>query len=114
MTTIYDIVGWRVWYTEGRKYDSKDTYWEQLPSSGVILFVLYQREKERRRLMLGVSLYWKDGEIYACDNAADAIIRNGLPPECIKRGKWVTDGEYGDALKQASLAVLAPDESDRI
>lgn len=112
--TPFDIVGWRAWYTGGRKFDSSTSRWEDLPPEGVLLFCLYQRERKRRRLMLGVTLYWKDGEIYACDNTADADIRPDLPAECIKRGKWATDAEYQTALGEAAAAQDAPDESVRI
>lgn len=114
MTTKYDIVSWRAWYVGGNRFNSNDTFWEDLPSEGVIFFVLYQRERKRRRFMLGVSLYWRDGKIFACDNTADAIIRSDLPSEYIKRGKWTTDAEYSEALAEATEMIVAPNENDRI
>lgn len=108
------IVGWRAWYVDGRYFDSSYSRWEDLPRDGVIIFVLYNRTRHHRRLMLGVSLYWKDGEIYACDNKADARIRPGLARRFIKRGKWTTDTEYYWALDEATAAKQAPDEALRI
>ncbi len=64
--------------------------------------------------MVGVTLYWKDGDIYACDNVADADIPAGLSPRFIKRGKWVTDSEFGRAREEADAALCAPNESVRI
>lgn len=110
----YDIVGWRAWYAGGRKFDSGTTCWEDLPAEGVLIFVLYQRERRRCRRMLGVTLYWKDSDIYACDDTNDANIREDLPANCVKRGKWVTDGEMGLAQEEARAAIEAPDESQRI
>lgn len=112
--TKYDIVSWRAWYTGERKYNSETTKWEDLPAEGVLCFVFYQREKKRRRLMAGVTLYWNDGEIFAGDNVADAEIRSNLPQEFIKRGKWVTDAEFGKAYDEASAIRQSPNESVRI
>ena len=104
----FDVVGWRAWYVGGQAYSSADTAWEALPRDGALIFVLYQRERKRRRIMAGVSLYWRDGDIYACDNAADALIPAGLPENCIKRGKWTTDAEYGTASEAARDAMESP------
>lgn len=112
------IVSWRAWYTEGRKFDSVNTHWEDLPQDGVLVFVLYQRSKGHRRMMCGVSLYWKEeireGTIYACDNVADALIPDGLSQKYIKRGKWTTDEEYARVREEALQSQQSPDESLRI
>jgi hypothetical protein len=107
------IVGWRAWYTEGRKFDSATTRWEDLPPEGALVFMLYQRTRGHRRIMACVSLYWKDGDIYACDNVADALIPQSLPEKFIKRGRWTTDQEYLDAYQAAWAHEDAPDESLR-
>jgi len=104
-----------VWYAGGDVYDSLHTPWRDLPSAGVLLFVLYQRERKRRRIMSGVTLYWHDGAvIYACDHTADADISAGLDVAMVKRGRWVSDDEYGRAAADAFDAKEAPDESLRV
>ncbi len=105
------IVGWRAWYTQGRKYDSSTTKWEDLPDDGALVFVLYQKSRPHRRMMLGVSLYWHIGDVYACDNAADALIPEGAS---VKRGKWTTDPEQKQVLDEANQAWEAPDEGQRV
>lgn len=107
------IVGWRAWYTDGRMYNSLTTDWVDLPAEGALVFTLYQRPRKRRRIMCGVTLYWKDDEKYCCDNTADADIPEDLPAEFVKRGKWVTDTELEAARTAAFAAMESPDESLR-
>ena len=108
------VVGWRAWYTGGRQFDSGSTLWEELPAVGVLYIVLYNRTRPYRRMMSSVTLYWKDGDMYCCDNTADARIREELPRNCIKEGRWTTDQEYMDTYIAASDTWDAPDESLRV
>ena len=105
------IVSWRAWYTGGRVFESTTTRWEDLPAEGALIFVLFRRTRPYRRMMLGVSLYWHIGDIYACDNAADALIPEGAS---VKKGKWVTDVEFRAASEEATAAWEAPNELERI
>jgi len=115
MASIYSIVGWRAWYSGGRKFDSATTAWKSLPEKGVIGFVLYQREKQRRRIMTGVTLYWQSDDLFCCDNTEDADIPEGLDSSRIKRGKWVSDEEYGAAQEEMRDAMVSPtNEETRI
>lgn len=114
------IVGWRAWYTKGadgkpRIFNSVDHRWADLPTEGVLVFCLYQKTRPRRRIMVGVSLYWHIPEksIFACDNAADAKI-DGISEEWIKHGQWVDDVEYQAAIDAAMAAMDAPDETLRV
>ena len=89
----HGIVGWRAWYTGGRVYDSASCSWEDLPELGVLVILLYCRERHRSRRLSGRSLYWRepteDGFIYGHDDAADAIL-----PEGAERKGWLKRGEY--------------------
>jgi hypothetical protein len=116
MSVDTSIVGWRAWYSGGKEYNSKEHRWQELPSAGVLMFVLYQKTRPYRRVMVGVSFYWHvpDKDIYACDNAEDAQIPVDLDASFIKRGEWVDDPQYNAALEKATATLLAPDESGRI
>lgn len=94
-------------------YDSASCRWEDLPELGVLVVLLYCRERNRSRRMSGRSLYWREGGIYACDDASDAILPEG--DNLVKRGKWVTEEEFAWASNEANrLQNEAPDESLRV
>jgi hypothetical protein len=106
-------IGWRAWYAEGGYYDSTLMEWEELPTDGVLFVIIYWRTRPHCRIMSGKSLYWKDGDIYAYDDAADAITPKD--DRLVKRGKWVTDQEYQDVQQEVMAAqTIAPDESLRV
>jgi hypothetical protein len=115
------IVSWRAWFWDvDRKkilrFDSGGTRWEDLPAHGALMFCLYQRERPRRRMMCGVSLYWHDPstDVYACDDHNDALIPDELDKKFIKYGKWVNDTTMGIVEQEAIDAKIAVDESVRV
>ena len=112
----YRIVGWRAWYSGGRTYDSTMTSWRALPPDGALVFVLYHRRPGHRRIMSGVSLYWRrvteSGIVFACDDAADALL-DGVDTQDLKHGKWVADEEFLAVHDAAVAADEAPDETVR-
>jgi hypothetical protein len=110
------IISWRAWYSDRRRFDSTTTKWEDLPSDGVLHFVLYCKTRPYRRVMAGVSLYWHIPwkSIFACDNREDALGIDDLDVRWIKKGQWVSDQEYNDALREVTAAVEAPNEGDRV
>jgi hypothetical protein len=116
----HGIVGWRAWYSKGRTYNSAEVEWEDLPADGVLVILLYCRERNRSRRLSGRSLYWRepteDGFIYGHDDAADAILPEGAERKgWLKRGKYVTEEEYAWAENQANeFQNSAPDESLRV
>ena len=99
----HGIVAWRAWYTGERVYDSASCRWEDLPAEGVLVVLLYEREPQHSRRMSGRTLYWlhhaPHGDIYACDDTADARIPEGA---MVKEGRWTTEEEMVWAADEAT------------
>lgn len=90
------VIGWRVWYGDDSKYDSKNTRWEDLPDDGVVVVMLYFDNKTRR-IMDGSDWYFR-----AKHKSGDFIYgENSDSPEenrkrygkgiSLKRGQWTTE-----------------------
>ena len=59
-----DVVGWKAWYTTDRFYTSAETRWDDLPSLGVLVIMLYFGERIRR-VMAGTEYYASDGSRFS-------------------------------------------------
>jgi hypothetical protein len=104
------VAAWRAWYTDKRVFESTKTNWTDLPAEGVLCIRLYYGSGGGRgRFMSGSDLYWNDGDIYAHDDVAAAIIRDGLEEAGqVKRGRWTTDDEMAWANQSMMKAEDAP------
>lgn len=110
------VVGWRAWYVTPQghmaRYTSADTRWENLPSVGVLVVLLYYRGRGTRR-MSSKSWYWTEdtpyGTLYAYDDWKDAILPDDYETSPrVKRGKWAHDTVMTTASTEADMAQKYP------
>jgi len=115
------VIGWRAWYADGSKYNSKDTKWSDLPDDGVIVVMLYFDEKKpsgnpKRRIMDGSDWYFQ-----AKHESGDFIYgeNNDSPEEnkkrygediSLKKGKWTAEKIMYASQKEAMEAKICPCE----
>jgi len=109
------VIGWRAWYADGSKYDSKTTKWKDLPEDGVLVVVLYFDDKRPdgkllRRINTGGDWYFKakglEGPIYGQNNDTPEENEKRYGESIsLKRGKWSDDATMQQAEKEASEAV---------
>lgn len=107
------IIGWRIWYTEGRVYDSQMTTWEKLPDDGVLCICYYFSDTTPaglplRRVDSGADYYFKAGDVYGSNNDPPEIILARYPDANIKRGKWTTLDEMNSAEQEMMRANTWP------
>lgn len=92
------LVGWRAYFADGARYDSRGTAPEELPTDGVLGIVKYKPERTRagkpyREILSGYDHYfWWRGEWFGNSDPSDEIERR-YPGALILRGKWVTNAE---------------------
>ena len=107
------VVGWRAWYTDGSKYDSATTRWNDLPDDGVVVIVLYFDNKTRR-IMDGSDWYFR-----AKHESGDFVYgENNDPSEenkkrygediSLKRGQWTTEKVMYGFQKEAMATLECP------
>lgn len=107
------VIGWRVWYADGSKYDSATTRWSDLPNDGVIVAVLYFDDKTRR-VMDGSSWYFRakheSGEFIYGENEDSPEENKKRYGEDIflKRGKWTTEAIMYASQKEAMDSKECP------
>lgn len=112
------VIGWRAWYADESRYDSKATRWEDLPDDGVLVVVLYFDEnrpdgKPLRRINSGVDWYFRakglKGFIYGQNNDTPEENKKRYGDDILlKRGKWADDSMMHRAEREASAAVDCP------
>jgi hypothetical protein len=98
------IVGWRVVYTEGREYTSREHTWDDLPEVGWVEGCIYRLDPDgevRRELWGGSDWYWTDDESgpwYRGTVLESGTSRElpppGVPASRLKAGRWVSDEEF--------------------
>ena len=109
------VIGWRVWYADGSKYDSASTRWENLPGDGVLVIMLYFDNKTRR-IMDGSDWFFRvrheSGEfIYGENN--DSLEENQKrygESISLKRGQWTTENFMRASQKEAMDTKECPCE----
>lgn len=107
------VIGWRTWYADGKKYNSKDMRWNDLPDDGVLVIMLYFDNKTRR-IMDGSSWYFRvkdksGGFIYGeNDDSPEENRKRYGESISLKRGKWTTEKIMQDFQKEAMDAKECP------
>ncbi len=97
------VIGWRVWYDDGRVIDARQAPWEALPADGVQLVMLYHAGGTRR-VMQGNEYYWRwrsdFGLVYAHADTRPDEAR--YPGAVILRGKWTSDENLARIEREAA------------
>lgn len=97
------IVGWRIWYTGGRVFDSKLSNWQELPGDDVLFVMLYLDEftdsTRYRHARYGCDTYWRlnpGQEIHHMQNEdrTPAEVLAEHPTAQVKTGALVPDAEF--------------------
>jgi hypothetical protein len=95
------VIGWRAWYPGGQVFSSIDTRFEDLPSDGVQVIMLYHADGTRR-VMQGNDYYWRVrsdfGLIYGHANEFDPA---RYPHATVIRGKWTSDEDLAVIEREA-------------
>ena len=96
------VAGWKIWYTDDRRYSSQEVDWEDLPRDGVLYLTVYYDEwtgaNENVRYTQNYSgddwYFHRPGTDLFGSNT-DSLGENWLRyPDCIfKRGQWATKSE---------------------
>lgn len=103
------IVGWRVWYTEGRVFDSRNCQWQDLPDDGVLILYLYYDEwsgdgnVRHRQKFLGDDWYFHEPgtDLFGSNNDSLEENRERYPDAIFKRGKWTSFSEFQAVQQEA-------------
>jgi hypothetical protein len=99
------VVGWRIWYADGKCYSSAETDWAVLPDDGALIVMVYFSD-DTKRIMSGGDYYWKwvtdDGEIaYGRSDAERPPDPARYPGVVAIRGKWASDVRFSAAEEAA-------------
>lgn len=106
------IVGWKAWYSDGKKYGGKTlSDWKQLPDDGLLIVMLYYNRFSTdgtlryKRIMMGNDFYWchpgNMDNIYAQGDEGETEIKKRYPQASIKRGAWTDDAHFQMIIDQA-------------
>lgn len=114
-----NIVGWMVWYDDGRRFSSKDREWIDLPVDGVMGIKLFESKlkgngENQALILAGHDFYFKavgsDGNpIYGADieirerNKLQEI-RERYTDAFILRGKWASLEMMSKVSEQMRMA----------
>lgn len=105
------VVGWRIWYSDGKVYDSNGT--GEVPRDGVLAVVLYY-PKGMKRIMTGSDYYfyapgYGGRPIFGQSSAGDSRneIEARYPAAVVLRGKW-TDDETMHRLDKIIIDSTCP------
>lgn len=88
------IVGWKVWYSDGSVYSSRDSKWEDLPKYGIItlkkFFIPYNEDKPIVEIQSNSDYYCPDDSFVTEKDLIN-----------IKAGHYVSNEVYQKIRRQA-------------
>jgi hypothetical protein len=90
------VAGWRIWFDDGRVYQSSTDKWEELPDDGVLVRMLYFTDGTKQ-IQCGNDFYYEaphpQGTIYGAANEAFWDPKR-YPGAIVKRGRWAPDAYF--------------------
>ena len=117
-----EVLSWRAYYDGGLVFDSEHTAWTAIPTTGLLVVMLYFTTKDRdsgvrhRRIMMGNDFFYRtldparspDGSgFHQTDDAAMAT-RDARSAQDIRPGKLVSDASYLQTVNRALLDLVEP------
>ena len=109
-------IGWHAWYTDNREFDSKHIAWDDLPSDGLAIVVVFMGDLTPEeepgtytQTYHGYDYYWTiPGTplevFYAHDDP-----KGRYPGASVKRGKWMPTEEFEQYAEDARKMKVRPD-----
>lgn len=109
-----EIAGWRIWYTGGRVFDSLTTAVSALPTTGVLVALLYFAAEYApglpyRGILKGNDRYWYDpatGLWGQSDETVQQIKRRLGNQVYVWTGSWADTAEFRQAIGDAMNATV--------
>lgn len=102
-------LAWRAYFSGGRRYNSREHRWGELPRSGALIFVVYHPDGYRT-IVLGGDWFWLDGDMVRC--SATHELRGSWIPRCggdsSIAGLWVDDDVFRAVQAEAVAARECP------
>lgn len=94
------VVGWKLWYSDGTTYSSKQGTFTSAPDDGVVVMLEYEdglapSGGRLRRVHEGADWYFSDGDQLFGSNSDSLEENKQRYPNCVfKKGKWSSNLEY--------------------
>ena len=117
---------WKVWYSEGRTFDSRDMSWEDLPQDELQALIVY-KSNGTPKVVAGCDYYWLDGDEVKTDvvktvphetqrHAMVPVVSHEQrvielqaenPDASIKWGKWQSDEAQAAMMLEVQASAAA-------
>lgn len=92
---------WRVWYTNGRTFDSDDTDWRALPDDGVLAVRLLFGEGQQTIYGHDHYFHVPGTDLFGGSDDPVEEIHERYPGAIVKRGKWAPTEEWRTVKREA-------------
>jgi len=96
-----EVLGWIAWFDDKKKYNSKETLWDDLPSDGCLIVNVFSKIEDQPNILCltlnSDDWYWKqvreDGDIiYGSDTKqTEQEIKDRYPGAVLLRGRWASE-----------------------
>lgn len=95
-----ELVGWRVFYDDGKERSSCDSSWEELPIDGVLAVVEFYSDGTKK-IFHGRDYYVSiPGKLFATNDIHPYLRSLGT----VKYGRWSKDSVFAAVLERAALS----------
>ena len=92
-----ELVGWKVYYDNGKEISSQDSSWEEIPFDGILALVEFYSDGRREVHHSRDYYILDDGKAYGTNNIHPYLQKM----RTVKMGRWSKDGLFQDILAKA-------------
>ena len=98
------MIGWRVWYDDGKIYVSKTHRWTDVPWDGLMVKIIYYANGTKQ-IQHGMDWYGvaehAEGEIHFSTMDSPETVKKRYKNPIMKQGRWGPDDYYKRIVAEA-------------
>lgn len=96
------LIGWKVFYDDGREFSSKDHDWKDLPTDGVLAVVEFYDDGTKEVHDSKDYYVLDDGKAFATNDLRPYLAKIGT----VKFGRWSKNSLFNKILAKADASTL--------
>ncbi len=95
------LIGWRVFYDNGKVFSSKDHDWQSIPMDGVLAVVEYYDDGTKEVHHSKDYYVLDDGKAFATNDIRPYLAKLGT----VKQGRWSKNSLFNQILAKADAST---------
>lgn len=97
-----ELIGWKVFYDNGREFSSKNFSWKDVPTDGILAVIEFYNDGTKKLHHSREYYILDDGKAFGTNNIHPYLAKLGT----VKYGRWSKDSLFAEILNKAQESSL--------